>query len=75
MFNVFVPTFTVVTITIFKITQWLLYHRKEVCGAFFFFETKYKLSFLLRALVHPGNNFVFSNHDHKTVMVVLLTFW
>ena len=40
-------------------------------GAFFFSVTKYKLNILLRALVHLGNNFVFSNHDHKTVIVLI----
>lgn len=40
-------------------------------GAFFLSVTKYKLNILLRALVHLGNNFVFSNHDHKTVIVLI----
>ena len=40
-------------------------------GAFFFSVTKDKLNILLRALVHLGNNFVFGNHDHKTVIVLI----
>lgn len=40
-------------------------------GAFFLSVTKYELNILLRALVHLGNDFVFSNHDHKTVIVLI----